>query len=86
VTSCCVRLTLKPEASRVALAVSGSWFVTSGTSEAVGPFEIVSVTVEPFAAEEPGAGVSASTVFAGWLESIGVVVTLKPCEVSCAVA
>src|SRR5919201_1553396 len=62
-TSWLCTLTLKPAASSVSRADCSSWLVTSGTVMLVGPFETLSVIVEPGGAEPLGS--SFTTVFFG---------------------
>ena len=69
---------MKPELSSVAVAVSLSRVVTSGTWTWVGPFETVSVTVEPIGAIVFPPGSSPRTVSFGSFEARSTRVTLKP--------
>jgi hypothetical protein len=61
--------TAKPRASRVEFAVSNVWPTTFGTPTGCGPFETLSVTVEPSSTDAPAFGVCETTSPSGWLES-----------------
>ena len=76
-------LTLKPEASSVDRAVASSDDVTSGIDVVVGPFETVSVTVEPLAASELPFGSWPTTTSFGWSSSTSRRATAKPAPWSC---
>ena len=67
--SCGTTLKRKPDACNVCSAEPTSRLVTSGTVEVFGPFETVSLTVEPFPADPPPTGSWPITVFFGWLSS-----------------
>ena len=69
---------------RVAVAAVSSRLVTSGTGVVDGPFDTVSVTVEPGGAAMPPAGSCAITVPVGWFESTSLRATSKPCAWSSA--
>ena len=52
----------KPAASSVVCAIATSCVVTSGTADVDGPFETVTVTVEPLELSEPPLGVWPVTI------------------------
>src|SRR5262249_52459909 len=62
VTGCVTMCTLNPEAVSCCCADAWSWLVTSGTADVFGPFETLSVIVEPGLTEVPGPGDWSTTV------------------------
>jgi hypothetical protein len=86
VSSCCT-FTLKPDATSWLRAVSMSVFSTFGTPVVCGPFDTVSVTVEPLDAKLPPAGCCSITMpAAAALESTSLRATAKPSACSCEAA